>query len=486
MLLILPIVIGGLVLSQLKTQGPYYRHELADPAYAYLFNALKIVKGHSPTHIDHPGTTIQSLSAGLLIARSGFSTVDEVLKRPEAALYYLNIVFLLCFLAAYFWAGKCLYKSTGSLHVALFFQASIFCFPEPFFALRRPTPEILLLVFSLLPIVVLESQARRFSKYCFPVFLALGLVTKVTFLPWIFMIFAVIKKNEIKQFVGLFLVSLFLALLPILGRLRELAAWFFALGTHVGQYGSGEPGLASMGSLRSNILQFATERPLFLICWLALGCALCVLKNIELKRRSILIWAFVGITVQAAVTLKHYGSHYLLAAMILVSLALSYLFHRFHVTRNKRLLWGAWAFVAIGIYFSANAVLKDNRLTRERFNEYLQFEDQGRELGCQVIPYEYASSQIVALYFGSSFSDHLFGDRLQELYPGQVIYDRVSQNFLAFNKVMNDQVRGLVEKNCLLILGSTFLPSDPSFSKLRLSLIADGSFYSLNRLISGP
>ncbi len=67
LLLILPVSLVVLSILLLKYQGPYYLGDYFED-YTYLLNGLNILTFHSPGHTDHPGTTLQLLSASLYIA----------------------------------------------------------------------------------------------------------------------------------------------------------------------------------------------------------------------------------------------------------------------------------------------------------------------------------------------------------------------------------------------------------------------------------
>jgi hypothetical protein len=64
LLLIVPVVIFIIQYCFIKKIYPLYLD--SDPAYQYLLNGLLILNGHSPYHIDHPGTPVQTLIAGVL------------------------------------------------------------------------------------------------------------------------------------------------------------------------------------------------------------------------------------------------------------------------------------------------------------------------------------------------------------------------------------------------------------------------------------
>lgn len=77
---------------------PFYLHN-ADPEYCYFFNALNILQGKSPGHVDHPGTPLQMLGAlvirlASILTNDGHSSdslVSNALDFPEFQLLAMNI-----------------------------------------------------------------------------------------------------------------------------------------------------------------------------------------------------------------------------------------------------------------------------------------------------------------------------------------------------------------------------------------------------------
>ena len=74
--------------------GPFWQY--SDPCYIYLFNALNMVKGVAPTHIDHPGTPLQLLILFIIwfvnIGHSTQEVLNKVLTNPD---FYLSLTYIL-------------------------------------------------------------------------------------------------------------------------------------------------------------------------------------------------------------------------------------------------------------------------------------------------------------------------------------------------------------------------------------------------------
>ena len=107
-----------------------------DPAYAYLFNGLNILKFTTPGHVDHPGTPLQVLSGLIILAKwstmhlFGFTNLgltQSVLNSPEDYIAPVCFVLLLLNSLAVWFLGFRLFAATKSLALALFLKRPRFC-----------------------------------------------------------------------------------------------------------------------------------------------------------------------------------------------------------------------------------------------------------------------------------------------------------------------------------------------------------------------
>ena len=129
-LLIVPIVLFIIQYSFIQKIYPLYLD--SDPAYQYLFNGLLILNGHSPYHIDHPGTPVQILIAGVIyiswsvakILGLYHDTLDlSVGTHPEAYLQIISYVLVLLNCTASYILGNSIIKTTHKIGLAIFVQA---------------------------------------------------------------------------------------------------------------------------------------------------------------------------------------------------------------------------------------------------------------------------------------------------------------------------------------------------------------------------
>ena len=93
---VLPVIFFLITVWSRQMYGPYWLDINLDPTYGYLLNSLNILNNTPPTHIDHPGTTVQFFGAIIFwFMYLGSETnviIDNVLGDPEYHLRAINYV----------------------------------------------------------------------------------------------------------------------------------------------------------------------------------------------------------------------------------------------------------------------------------------------------------------------------------------------------------------------------------------------------------
>ena len=130
MILIAPPVIYLVAASNfVSARGPFWQQALYDPNYVYLLNSLLLIEGETPAHIDHPGTPVQIIGAGLLATKNALfdkknNLPRAVIKKPEKYLEFLSSslrwLFAISLLLAPFW----IWIRTNSFSTAMAFQVA--------------------------------------------------------------------------------------------------------------------------------------------------------------------------------------------------------------------------------------------------------------------------------------------------------------------------------------------------------------------------
>ena len=264
--------------------GPCWFGDRNDPDYAYLLNSVNIAEGRAPRHTDHPGTTVQELGAGVLLAQGVLSggpasVTDRVLDNPESALSAIRVVLVAMVFGALTWFGLAALRFTGSVWCGLAAQALPLASFTVLVSLHRVTPEPLLLAISLaLGAVMLGGLSRdgavgtRYGVGS-AVVSALGLATKVTFVPVLLVPVGLLWRGGGRGwrlrglFVLTFAVSLVLALTPVLGQWKRVLGWMLYLSKTSGSYVEGfHPVAFDVGSYARTLLALASAEPVSVVC----------------------------------------------------------------------------------------------------------------------------------------------------------------------------------------------------------------------------
>src|SRR6266404_1244632 len=274
-LLVLPVLL--FLVGSLLTQahGPYYLGSNLDPDYPYLLNSLNLLTFHFPAHTDHPGTTLQILGAVIALVQWLGSNIvvpweslqHSVLSKPEDYLHFINAVLNAILALCVYMAGRKIYRMSGSFAAALVLQGGCFLFLQILLAMVRVAPEPLLVITGFLLATSLaihifrgyrktgsdESEHADIRDALLAgAIVAFGLVTKITFAP--FVLFALLFKTTRAKLS--FCVSMILTasvlLIPVYPHLPRMASWFVSLLLHKDRYGSGAVGIPSVGELTTN------------------------------------------------------------------------------------------------------------------------------------------------------------------------------------------------------------------------------------------
>jgi hypothetical protein len=181
-----------------SARGPYWLAGNSDPAYPYLFNSLNILNLRAPLHIDHPGTTLQIAGPAVIGSLSLGNTAQEitglVLANPEWHLTAIEHTLRAITITALFLTGMLFYIATRNLVAAILVQTSSLFASELTFDLALATPELLLYLTSTLMTGFMGLYLRtpqilnqRWLVASLGALSGFGLVTKITFLPVLFL-----------------------------------------------------------------------------------------------------------------------------------------------------------------------------------------------------------------------------------------------------------------------------------------------------------
>ncbi len=316
----------------------------SDPAYAYLFNGLLLLDGHSPHHRDHPGTTLQILIALLVYLQWGYykltSVVDPdvvvaVMAQPERYLLFVSRVLLGMNAFATFLIGKKVQEITKSFFLAALCQCSLLTYGLFGTKLLYPAPEALVAFFSLLllalfvPLFFTSAQSSKPQEklaVATGVVFGLGFATKLTFLPMLGLFLLFKRPRDLGLAALSMVLSWLIGVSPIIKKLIGLWDWIYNMATHTGKYGGGSKGFIDTTHFAGHFAALFKAFPFFYLAQLLffVGLLLFFVRRIAFPDRSPktnFFWVkpiaiFVAISfVQTIMVLKHFGQHYMLAVL---------------------------------------------------------------------------------------------------------------------------------------------------------------------------
>jgi len=455
--MVVPIAVLVISVLLVSAQGPYHLGMNSDPEYCYLFNSLNILKLRMPGHTDHPGTTLQEIGAVVMSAdwliRSAAgnreSVFTSVLSRPDSYLRTINYALVLAIAGSLFWAGAAILRTTGSVIAALLAQSSIFLFPDLVVSLSRVSPEPLLIAtaFTLIaviaPIVIGEQRNRALLAGAVVGF---GLVTKVTFFPWIVVGLLFRGRSRILFAISMVLTCVIL-LFPIFPALPRVARWLVSLAIHSGKYGSGPVGLPTMNQVLDHARQlFYFERALGLL--LAFYATIIVVVGLVGSRRReprvratqiILALGLSAIIIQILITLKHFESRYTVPGLVLACGLNSFVFVFLSGLDIRPAIQRAVGLAAL-VIFGVGIVWTINRVDQIMLQAHAHVlaadrlaQDRSEHPDCLVIGYYRSSLPSFALNFGSEFSKGVHGALLSKLYSDEIAYNKFDGVFWSYS-----------------------------------------------------
>lgn len=373
----------------------------SDPSYAYLFNGLLLLDGHSPHHNDHPGTPLQILIAVLVYLQWGYYKLTGVvdpdivvaaMAQPERYLLLISRVLLVLNVAATFLIGKRVFDATRSFYLSILCQCSLLTYGLFGTKLLYPAPEALVAFFSLCLLAVFipllfdrvdDSKPQTKTAILAGVIFGIGFATKLTFLPMagLFLLFK--RPRDIALALFATLVAWLMAVAPILKKLLGLWEWVYNMATHTGKYGSGSKGLVDTSQLMGNLKALNQAFPFFylVIALFAFYLIYAGFKRFQSSAkiphktsncdRAILVFLLICCA-QTLLVLKHFGQHYMLPVLPMAFVGTAILLNRLNdhhpvwATRSKWLVGLVVAYVVAQSNYSAFATLKAERVANNR------------------------------------------------------------------------------------------------------------------------
>lgn len=331
-------LVGGLAVSSIL---PYFSHsEMGyDPSYQYLFNGMGIIRGFVPGHVDHPGTPLQILIGILSYADwavrrvLGITTLNfeaSVVNDPESYLLTVTVALLLLNVLANFYLGLKISRASRSIAVAILAQAGYFLFASQLPEFGHVSPEALTIFSAAIAMSLLSPYlfscdlGRRTgtgNAVLVGCFLALGLVSKITFFPLLALLFLLpTLRWKLLSFVSLVFSSIVL-FAPASPHFLTWLNFMFQIAAHSQYYGQGPAEFVDLAAVPARMLAFWNALPVLYIALVAtilVGAA----QLLGSRRPNRIFWQagifFAIIFAGLLAAVKHFGLRYAIPSLAIV------------------------------------------------------------------------------------------------------------------------------------------------------------------------
>ena len=306
-------------------EGHFFYQSWIDPVYAYLLNGLTFALGSNDIgHIDHPGTPLQ-LFCALIIRLVGWirgthDLATDVLTNPESYIRVI-VVALISINCIMLWLlGLFAFKNLKNRSMAVVIQLiPMLSFQLVSFMCVIACESVIdLLSFAIASCIILydcQNKGRTKLLIVMAILSALAVSTKITTLCILIVPFFFFEK--LKSKVGYLLLSLLFIIIfisPVLHKLGYFMSFIERIGTHTGQYGSGEQKLFDFAIFFQSLRMMVTKELYFTLHLLLLpvGWIVITKRNIQGSLKRLYMGITVATVFQVLIVARHYGFHYLM------------------------------------------------------------------------------------------------------------------------------------------------------------------------------
>jgi hypothetical protein len=420
-----------------------------DPEYSYLLNGLNLtlLRGNIG-HTDHPGTTVQEISAVIiriakLFSNSGNDLPTDVLSNPEYYLKFLAWTFSFINIFLILISAYIIYRFTNEIIYGILFESIPFLSPTLMVnAFFRVSPEPLLFtsVIILLMTCLLVFKYEKIKGYLnvsyigiesYPLIkielkvvllsliIGFSLATKLNSLPLVLFPFLLIPKFKNKLLFLIFIPLFFILFtLPIVRFYKGFIYWVYNLIFHSGMYGHGDNKIIDLHDFTNNLFLICKYEPFFI--FILVLSIIIIIKWIINKKNDPSVRFLVGIVIVQIIGIfmiaKHFAPayyHYLVPVIPTVFINLFIIISSIKITKIQR-IYIISTLIVINFLFNFN--YRHN-------NEPSYLIDSKDQKNVQNI-YSYGCfTKIQALYFGNYYASYQYSDLLSKIYGEQYFYN---------------------------------------------------------------
>ncbi len=492
--LVLPIILGVLLYQAKTAQGPFHIWHHSDPSYVYLFNSINLNYGYVPGHIDHPGTILQYL--GVIIIKitywvSGTKTtiIEDVVAQPEKYLSILSNVIIVFNVLAFFVIALLADRYLKRIWIGIYLQLiPLFFIDISVFYIYKIMAESMLWVFAtylaFLCIIFWFKKPEVTNQnkciFAFSLVVALGIITKFTFMPFAIIPLFLIQNNRKKGYYILITVLLFILIaLPALFSYKYIFDWISSLLIHSGHYGTGKVDvILNANAFLSSLETIITSYLLFPIIIVVISGLIWLLKYKEFNHRNALLnkkillfflFFFLMVIVNSLLVAKHYDPRYL-TIIICFSFGILPVFYLFlqEIFKDKlgiqKIINSLCIIMIVGMLYGTHTfndgivMLEQNKQKRTELNDKIL---KAKEEKTIVIYYYANSSPMFALAFGISFGGIMkdtYAYYTQKLNPDMIELNITNNKCYVWSKPI--PISKIIEQKKRIFLQGSILPEN--------------------------
>jgi hypothetical protein len=416
-----------------------------DPEYIHLISAVNLANGeYKLWSIENPGSSLYIY--GALVVKITYATTgdqnnltDDFLSNPEKYIFSFRLGLGILTLISLILMGTIIFRKSGNIKLALFFQSSVFLTVEVLHSLSLVCPENFLIAIMIWYILVLYLVTHNHTKDSYTVLwlsilTGLGLAAKLTFIPLIILPLFLFSKHRHRLYyiLGTSIFTLLFAF-PVVLQYERFYEWVYGLIFRSGQYGTGEANIVDTHKFWINLLKIFSHEILFSITYFTVIITTIVSYNQQKFRRKEFLFflaIFLVVSFQMVLTSKHFAQRYLLPSVMLTLFIVYRLSLYYKPGFIKKFKTIPYIFVVLLIsitiakLFANNYKYRDFRESRQGAYTYKQQNIASKPV--IIMPNYFSSASVeYALYFSSvwtgTYKEKYF-KKLNELYPETYFY----------------------------------------------------------------
>lgn len=439
--LIIPAVYLVASLWLIAKSGPHLP-VLADPSAHYLTNGFEVLMGNGTGHVLHPGITL-NLFIALLLSPLGLLDREMLavylVTQPELFLSFIALALCVALALALSYFGRVVRHAYGLLAMGVA-QTVAIAMPGLWDVSGRVFPEVLMLALALLFTAQVLREARHHGQATWPSILmlaalgALGVCSKLTFLPLLVLPFFVVRGRRLLQWILLTAGSV-LVLFAITGASLLKGVGWAVYGVMTSGRNPGDAGRGAMDMMSSSASVLWQAYGVQLVA-AALGLVLLVMLSLSGTRAKgtatpnrLVAGLLAAVVLTVALTYKEPRSTDLLVLGPLLGALLGIAVARLPGRSAETAPLGAALLVPLTLANGVFAFLyASHALERQESDErtWTAYADEVSQLaddrGFVIFPFPGGDQGSALMWANGNFSRNGLGAQLFEAYPRTLLY----------------------------------------------------------------